>query len=150
MWISRRTDYATRAMLALTLAGGATPMRLQDLADRTAVPLSVLEQIMPVLRTAGVVRSERGRSGGYRLNHPPEKITLEAVVRLFEGQLAPIACATRKEPEPCPMMGGCSLRSVWEEIRDATIERLDRTTFADLAAGAAGPWLDPSKMELVD
>ncbi|MBU2601447.1 MAG: Rrf2 family transcriptional regulator [Actinobacteria bacterium] len=150
MWISRRTDYATRAVLALSLAGGTQPMKLQELADRTAVPLSVLEQIMPVLRTAGVARSERGRSGGYRLNHPPGKITLETVVRLFEGQLAPIACATRKEPESCSMMCGCSLRSAWEEIRDNTIDLLGRTTFADLAAGAAGPWLDSDQIEPVD
>lgn len=142
MWISRRTDYATRAVLALSLDGGTDPVKLGDLADRTAVPLSVLEQLMPVLRTAGLVRSERGRNGGYRLNHPPEELTLESVVRLFEGQLAPISCATRREPEHCPMMVGCSLRAVWEEIRDFTIGLLDQTTFADLAARADGPWLN--------
>lgn len=148
MWISRRTDYATRAVLALSIEGGTEPMRLQDLADRTAVPLSVLEQLMPVLRTAGLVRSERGRKGGYRLNHPAEEITLEAVVRLFEGQLAPISCATRSQPEHCPMTAGCSLRSVWEEIRDFTIGLLDRTTFADLAERAEGPWLDADLIDL--
>ena len=144
MWISRRTDYATRAILALSLHGGEDPIKLRELAERTVVPLSVLEQIMPILRSAGVVRAERGRSGGYRLNHPPEEISLETVVRLFEGQLAPIACATRHEPEACPMMVGCSLRSVWSEIRDFTINLLERTTFADLANEAGGPWTDAS------
>ena len=143
MWISRRTDYAPRAVLALTLADGG-PMKLEELARRTATPRSVLEQLMPTLRIAGIVRSERGPSGGYRLNRPPEEITLERVVRLFQGQLAPIGCATRKNPEPCPMTVGCTLRQVWEEIRDETIALLARRTFADLARRAGGPWVDPS------
>jgi Rrf2 family protein len=99
---------------------------------------------MPVMRTAGLVRSERGPSGGYRLNKPPEEITLERVVRLFQGQLAPIGCATRSHPEACPMTLACSMREVWEEVRDATIAILGRTTFADLARRAGGPWRDPS------
>ena len=67
MWISRRTDYATRALLALALDGGG-PMKLEELARRTGAPQSVLEQVMPVMRSAGIVRSERGPLGGYRLN----------------------------------------------------------------------------------
>jgi Rrf2 family protein len=139
MWISRRTDYATRAVLALALADGG-PLKLADLARRTGVPASVLEQVMPRMRQEGIVRSERGPSGGYRLNGRPEEITLERVVRLFEGQLAPIGCATRRKPEPCPLRVGCSLRGVWEEVRDATIAVLADTTFADLAERAGGPW----------
>lgn len=145
MWVSRRTDYATRALLVLALEGGG-PLKLETLARRTAVPQSVLEQVMPVLRTAGLVRSERGRSGGYRLNHDPEEITLERVVRLFQGPLAPISCATRHNPEPCPMMLGCTLRDVWAEVRDATIALLGGVTFADLAARAGGAWVDPSQI----
>jgi Rrf2 family protein len=143
MWVSRRTDYATRALLALALKKGG-PMKLEEIARLTVVPQSVLEQVMPVMRTAGIVRSERGPSGGYRLNRSPEEITLERVVRLFQGQLAPIGCATRSQPEVCPMMLVCSLREVWEEVRDATIAILGRTTFADLARRAGGPWTDPS------
>jgi Rrf2 family protein len=140
MWITRRTDYATRAVLALSLAGPDAILTLNDLAERTATPRSVVEQVMLRLRSAGLVRSERGPSGGYRLNHAPADITLERVVRLFEGQLAPIECATRREPEFCPMEIGCSLRSVWEEVRDATITILEAVTFEQLAANAGGPW----------
>src|SRR6186997_1510203 len=129
MWVSRRTDYATRAILALSLEGGG-PLKL--------------EELMPTMRTAGIVRSERGPSGGYRLNKDPEEISLERIVRLFQGPLAPISCATRHNPEPCPMMVGCTLRDVWEEVRDATIALLGGVTFADLAARAEGPWLDPA------
>jgi Rrf2 family protein len=143
MWVSRRTDYATRALLALSLEEGG-PLKLDELARRTAVPPSVLEQVMPAMRAAGIVRSERGPAGGYRLNHDPGEITLERVVRVFQGQLAPIGCATRHSPEPCPMTVGCTLREVWEEVRDATIGLLAGVTFADLASRAGGPWLDSS------
>jgi Rrf2 family cysteine metabolism transcriptional repressor len=135
MWVSRRTDYATRAVLALALADGG-PLKLDELAETTEAPRSVLEQVMPVLRAAGIVRSTRGPEGGYRLNNPAEQITLERVVRLFEGQLAPIGYATRHNPDPCPEIVGRSLRETWVDVRDATIDILAATTFADLAGKA--------------
>ncbi len=95
---------------------------------------------MPTMRTAGIVRSERGPSGGYRLNKTPEEITLERVVRLFQGQLAPIGYATRSHPDGCPKFVADSLRDTWGEVRDATIEILEQTTFADLAERAGGRW----------
>lgn len=140
MWISKRTDYATRAVLALALETSEAPLKLEELARRIAVPQSVLEQVMPALRSAGIVRSERGSQGGYRLNGAPSEITLERVVRVFQGQLAPLGCATRKHREPCQMSVECSLRFIWEEVRDATITVLAKTTFADLAERAGGPW----------
>jgi Rrf2 family protein len=142
MWITKKTDYATRALLVLTLATSDRLLKLQEISQRAEVPISFLEQIMPQLRGAGLVRSARGPSGGYRLNHPPQDINLDRVVRVFQGPLAPIACATRHEPEACPMEVGCSLKETWQEVRDATIAILERTTFADLAARAGGRWLE--------
>src|SRR5262245_52233691 len=143
MWISRRTDYATRALLALALDGEGS-MKLEELAHRTGAPQSVLEQVMPVMRSAGLVRSERGPSGGYRLNKMPDEITLERVVRLFQGQLAPIGYATRRSPDAVPKFVAASLREAWSEVRDATIDVLEHTTFAELAKRAGGRWRDDS------
>ena len=140
MWITRKTDYATRAVLALAIHGRDTAVALPELAERVQVSASYLEQIMSQLRGAGIVRSERGPKGGYRLNHPPEEITLERVVRIFQGPLAPIDCATRSMPAPCPMEVGCTLRSVWGEVRDATIAILERTDFGSMASRAGGRW----------
>ena len=134
MWVTRRTDYATRAVLALAMAEDA--MNLDKLAEATESPRSVLEQVMPSLRAAGIVRSVRGPGGGYRLNHPPEELTLERVVRVFEGQLAPIGYATRHEPDPCPPIVGRSLRPAWEQVRDSTITILSGINFGDLAEAA--------------
>ena len=135
MWVSKRTDYATRAVLALAVADGG-PLKLDEIAAATDAPRSVLEQVMPALRSGGIVRSVRGPGGGYTLNRPPEEITLERVVRLFQGQLAPIGYATRSHPDNAPELVAGTLRPVWEEVRDATIEVLARTTFADLARAA--------------
>ena len=137
MWISRRTDYATRAVLALALADGG-PLKLDAIAETTEAPRSVLEQVMPALVAAGIVRSVRGPAGGYRLNVAPAELTLERVVRVFQGQLAPIGYATRKNPDVAPKMVERSLKQAWMEVRDATIEILGRTTFADLATAAKG------------
>jgi Rrf2 family protein len=134
MWVTRRTDYATRAVLALAISDEA--LNLDDLAGMTDAPRSVLEQVMPTLRAAGIVRSARGPGGGYRLNHPAEELTLERVVRVFQGQLAPIGYATRHEPDPCPAIVARSLRPAWEQVRDATITILSGITFADLAEAA--------------
>jgi DNA-binding IscR family transcriptional regulator len=63
-------------------------------------------------------------------------------VRLFQGQLAPIGYATRRNPDRCPKFVADSLREAWGEVRDATIDVLERTTFADLAKQAGGSWQD--------
>ena len=143
MWITRKTDYATRAVLALALNPG-TAMNAEQISRHVVVPESFLKQILMQLRDAGVLRSERGPSGGYRLNHDPAEITMERIIRIFQGQLAPIACATRHEPEICPMQVGCSLKEVWSEVRDATIAILENVTFADLVERAGGRWVDPN------
>lgn len=143
MWITKKTDYATRAVLVLALEhqdGGV--LSVQEIAERSEVPARFLQQIMVQLRGAGVVRSERGSNGGYRLNHPPEDLTLERIVRLLQGPLAPIPCATRLNPEPCPMEVQCALQAVWTEVRDRTIEILERTDFASLAARSGGRWAE--------
>ena len=134
MWVTRRTDYATRAVLALAIAERS--LKLDEIAELTDSPRSVLEQVMPTLRTAGIVRSVRGPGGGYMLNRAAEDVTLERVVRLFQGQLAPIGYATRRNPDPCPELVAASLREVWVDVRDATIDLLSRVTFADLAERA--------------
>ena len=136
MWVTRRTDYASRAVLALAMADPES-LKLDEIAEVTASPPSVLEQVMPTLRAAGIVRSVRGPRGGYRLNRAPGDITLERIIRLFQGQLAPIGYATRRNPDPCPLFVANSLREVWIEVRDATIDILGKTTFAELAARAA-------------
>ncbi len=142
MWVSRKTDYATRAVLALAIAGRRT-LKMEELAERVQAPPSMLEQLLPVLRNDGIIRSVRGPNGGYTLNHDPADITMERVVRLFQGQLAPISCITRRNPEPCPMEDGCS-------IRDAVLTVLGEVDFATLAQRAGAAWKPAAPTGLAD
>ena len=141
VWVTRKTDYATRAVVALAMADDDAPLKIHDIAARTRTPASFLEQILPQLRAAGIVDSVRGPNGGYRLKMAAEEITLDRVVRLFQGPIAPIGCATASGPEPCDMSIGCAIRSTWEDVREAIVPILEGTTFADLAARSSGAWL---------
>ena len=140
MWITRRTDYATRAVLALALADDGRPRKIHDLAEATSTPVNVLEQVLPQLRSAGIVRSERGPIG--RLPAQPPARGHHARQGRPPHPGAARADLVRDPPRARAVRDGvgCALRDDWAEVRDATIAILDATTFADLAARAAGPW----------
>lgn len=138
MKLSTRGDYATRVLLELSTAEGPDPISVHDLSARTGISPKYLEQIMMRLRSAGVVRAERGVHGGYTLARKPDRVTVGEVVRLMDGPLAPSPCASKTVHIPCPAYRcpseeACVLRSLWLQVRDAIAEVLDSTTFADLA-----------------
>jgi len=138
MKLSTRGDYATRIILELASLEGPKPQSVHDLAGRTGIPAKYLEQIMLRLRTARIVRAERGVHGGYTLARSAESLTVGEVVRLMDGPLAPSACASRTAHVPCsiyrcPSEEACVLRSLWLEVRDAIAGVLDNTTFSELA-----------------
>ena len=81
MWVTKKTDYATRVLLVLAMDDSGELMTLNDLAVRTSTPRSTVEQVMSRLRDGGLVRAERGALGGYRLNRDPDEITIDEVVR---------------------------------------------------------------------
>ena len=140
MWITRRTDYATRAVLALALArrrpASQDPRASPPLRARRCLSSS---SSCPSCGAAGIVRSERGPERRVPAQPRAGRASRWArVVRAVQGPLAPISCATRHEPEPCPMEVGCTLRETWAEVRDATIADPRRKTFADLAARSGG------------
>ena len=93
-----------------------------------------LEQILNDLKSAGVVESKRGISGGYRLAKAPEKVTLAHVIRHMEGALAPVSCVSEGfyEKCSCPDEAKCAIRSVMKEVRDAVVKIAERITVADL------------------
>jgi Rrf2 family protein len=132
--LSSRAKYATRALLDLTLQAGDSPVQIQDIAERQAIPLKFLEQILLQLKRFGFVNSRKGPGGGYFLVKAPDEITLGAVVRAMDGPLAPISCVSVSGYMECgcPEPETCGLRVVWKGARDALAEVLDGTTFADI------------------
>lgn len=106
-------------------------MLIEQLSHNEAIPKKFLEQILLSLKGTGLVISKKGKGGGYSLAKPPEEITVGAVIRLTEGPLAPLPCASEtqfRQCEECPDIETCGTRMVMREVRDAIAEILDHTT----------------------
>ncbi len=132
MRLSTKGEYASRAMLELSVRSEEGPLHAHEISEAQNIPLRFLEQILLQLKRAGYVKSRKGREGGYQLSKPPSKITVAEVIRVMDGPLAPIDCVSVIAHEPCPMERTCGLRWLWKEVRDSVAEILERTTFAEL------------------
>lgn len=136
MNISRKGDYATRAMQELAMHYNRGPLQIEEIAARQAIPARYLEQLLLILKRAGFLESKRGVKGGYSLAKPPNQITLGQVIRLMEGPPAPIFCVDPTSREKCPVEKTCGHQSVWTEVRDAIAQILDNTTFEEVCRRA--------------
>jgi Rrf2 family protein len=134
MKLSLRGEYALRALLVLGLHYGDKVIPIGVISEQQNIPKRFLEQILNDLKSAGIVESKRGVSGGYRLAKRPEEIPLSTIVRHIEGALAPISCVSEKfyEKCSCPDESRCAIRSVMKEIREAVVKIAERVTVADM------------------
>ncbi|MCX6620217.1 MAG: Rrf2 family transcriptional regulator [Acidobacteria bacterium] len=133
--ISKRTKYGLQAMLALGRDYGQKPVLIATLARQEHIPVKFLELILLDLKGQGVVVSKSGKGGGYRLNRPPSQITVGAVIRMLEGPLAPLPCASENAFRPCEDCGdveACGTRIIMRQVRDAIADVLDHTTLSDV------------------
>jgi Rrf2 family cysteine metabolism transcriptional repressor len=133
MRLSTRGEYASRAMLELSLHYEKKPLHIRDISKAQDIPRRFLEQILLQLKRAGLLRSRKGPAGGYSLAKPPGEISVAEVIRVMDGPLAPIDCVSVTAYEVCPRERSCGLRGLWKEVRDVVAEILERTTFADVA-----------------
>lgn len=129
--ISTRGRYALRVMIDLAEhAGGFTPMK--DVAARQGISLKYLEQIMPALSKNGLVEGIHGKGGGYRLTRSPEEYTAGEILRVTEGDLAPVACLACGA-EPCARSESCKTVPLWRGFQALTNDYFDGVTLASLA-----------------
>ncbi len=138
--LSRKAKYALKALLALARHEGPDPVRIADLAEAESLPQKFLELILLDLRNAGIVQSRKGRGGGYLLARPADKVMLGQVVRLFDGPLAPVPCASQTAYVPCTDCADeatCGVRLAMRAVRDATARILDHTSLAQVLAQQA-------------
>ena len=135
MKLSRKSDYALRALVTLAGRWGQGHMSIRELAELNDVPKRFLEQIMLELKSKGIVRSIAGRVGGFELAIAPEKISMGGIVRIFDEMLAPIPCVSASHYEPCSQEGTCRFRRVLLDIRNYTARRMEEATLARIAAG---------------
>ena len=136
MKLSSRGEYASRAILDITIHGQERPVKIREIAERQDIPLKYLENILLTLQRAGIVRSKRGAHGGYYLARPADRISVGEVIRAMDGPIAPIHCVSLTAYERCPREGICGLKPVWQDVRDAIADIVDNTTFAEVAQRA--------------
>ncbi|MDR1805197.1 MAG: Rrf2 family transcriptional regulator [Clostridium sp.] len=136
MKISTRGRYATRMLLDLAQHSQGGFVALKDIAERQGISKKYLEQIIPLLRKAGVLRTNRGFQGGYMLSRPPAAISVGEILRITEGSLAPVACL-EEESGNCARSPFCPTLPVWEGLQRVITEYLDGISLADLMANAA-------------
>jgi Rrf2 family protein len=136
MTLTKKGEYALRAMIQLGIAKavGRELVAVSELAESNRLPLKFVERILFELRGAGYVGTQRGKSGGYALAKSADKILMGEIVRLIDGKLAPIACASETAYArcTCPDEEHCGLRMLMIDVRNAISNILDRYTLAQV------------------
>lgn len=133
MHVTAKADYAVRAVVELASGNRDSPRKVDELAKAQSIPVSFLENILTQLRSAGLVRSQRGPEGGYWLARPPEEVNLAQVIRAVEG---PLVGVRGLRPEEVSYEGSAeSLQQVWLALRANLRKVLEHVTLADVASG---------------
>lgn len=127
MKISKKTDYALRALVTMA-EGGNELLSIQRIAQVNDIPKRFLEHIMLDLKNLGVVKGIPGRLGGYELAQPPQDIKIGSIIRYFDKMLAPLPCVSVKEYEHCSQETTCRFRRLFLQIRNHTAKLLDSCT----------------------
>ena len=134
--VSKRGEYALRSLINLGIAQelGRSLVQISELAKKENIPVKFLEAILLDLNKAGYLGSKRGKGGGYFLKQPMKKIIIGDVVRLIDGPLAPIRCAsvTAYQKCSCPDEAHCGLRLLMVDVRNAIANILDRHSLSDV------------------
>jgi Rrf2 family protein len=133
--ISKRTQYGLKAVLHLAAHYGEGPILIATISEEMMIPIKFLELILLDLKSRNVLSSKKGKGGGYELSRPPSTVTVGSLIRMMEGPLAPLPCASEtafKPCEECPDVEGCGVRIVMRRVRDAIADVLDKTTLSDL------------------
>jgi Rrf2 family cysteine metabolism transcriptional repressor len=122
MKLSTRGRYGTRLMVDLAQHYADGPIPLADVAKRQDLSAKYLEQLIILLKGAGLIRSVRGRSGGYMLARRPEEISVGEIVETLEGKLSLVDCVL--EPELCYRAKQCPTRDIWVRMTDILKKQL--------------------------
>lgn len=127
-------DYCLKALIMLAERfPAAQPQRVEEIAAAQNVPENYLRRLLIELKRGGLVASQKGPSGGYVLARHPSRITMAEVVRLIEGNYAPVECLEEgANGTLCQPGDGCTMREVWREVRDCVTAILERTTLQSL------------------
>lgn len=129
--ISKKAKYAIKALKALTEAYGQGPVLIAQIAAQESIPQKFLETILLDLRNHGVLQSQKGKGGGYRLRVEPERINLAQVIRIIDGPIAPTPCVSLNfyvRCDDCDDEETCTIRPIMLRVRDANLAVYETTT----------------------
>ncbi|MBQ3427413.1 MAG: Rrf2 family transcriptional regulator [Clostridia bacterium] len=143
MKISTKGRYAIRLMLDIAKYSAGGNVSLKDVSARQDISLKYLEQIVNMLSHAGLVRSQRGAQGGYRLARSAEEITVGDILRVTEGDIAPVSCLA-DTANTCPRAAECFTLPFWKGLYRIINEYLDNTTVSDLLNNKKNDAMDMS------
>ena len=132
--LSQKTRYALKALTALAGLDPGECVSAASIAAQCNIPPKFLEAILAEFTRHGLVWGQRGRRGGYQLGKKPADITFGSVVRLMQGPLALVPCASQtryRRCEDCADEGTCEIRTLFKRVRDSTARILDQYTLAD-------------------
>lgn len=132
MKLSTKGRYGLRAMIDLARYSEKEPVSINSIAARQGISERYLEQLVGLLKKAGLVRSIRGASGGYVLARSSGEISVGDVLRALEGSLEPVKCAAFYSEEGCTASDGCVTKYVWQKINDSINETVDKMMLDEL------------------
>lgn len=131
MMISTRGRYSLRVMIDLAEHFGEGFIPMKEIADRQGISLKYLERFVPALSKSGFIEGVQGKGGGYRLTKKPEEYTIGEILRVVEGNLAPVSCL-ECGAEPCPREKECRTILMWKNLQKVINEYFDGITLKDL------------------
>lgn len=143
--LTNKGKYGLKAMVHLAGLEPGALAQVQDMADSNAIPKKFLDQILSELRNAGLVFSKKGKGGGYALARSSQDITVGQIVRVLDGPLAPLPCASvtaYRRCDDCSDEKACAVRLMMVKARNAIAEVLDHHTLADMRALGLGEAFD--------
>lgn len=135
--LSKTTDYGIVLLAGLARDPSAEPRNARELAHCTELPVPMVSKILKALAKEGLLVSQRGSKGGYRLAHAPEELTVSEMIRVLEGPVALTDCAIG--PALCEHETMCAVREPWQLISRVVEKALADVTLADLVRGRPSP-----------
>jgi Rrf2 family protein len=133
--LSKKTKYAINALLYLAKRRGEGPILISQIATEQSIPQKFLEAILLDLKNAGILRSKKGKGGGYFLDMSPDEVNMAEVMRLFDGAIAFLPCVTHRYYERCEECKDevvCGIRDVFMDVRNESVRILKEGTLTNV------------------
>lgn len=134
--LSKRTQYALKALGYLAVKYGEGPVLIAEIAQSKKIPMKFLENILLELKQKGILLSKKGKGGGYYLGIPPDDVKLTTVFRILEGPIAMLPCVSLNFYKKCEDCNeeDCGINSVFTEVRDSVLKVLDKKSLNDISS----------------